>query len=449
MKTLQTIFFLYSTLPFLAIWIPSMSGGKPNAFSSISFVSIVRIIALIVMARLLSSGNEPVHLSGVLVNGYPMDFILKLDVPRACFLLTAELCFLLAHWICRINTFNIATVNPLLFLVQGFCSILVTAENTVASGGIMVLNGIVFFYLIRFSMPAERKTIADKISRSVYLLFFIIGLLMIMWGITEFGEKDLRFTRGSGSLLGIVIWITMLVLSVPLTLWAKWFNSALECLPEGVALALVTFLCSVTLKMSSIYSSAYPDLDDKYKRAFYILGIVGGAFSLSELFSAKTRRNVLASFPGFFLSLILVSVGVSQTNIVNSVFYVCMFVPVFTALVLYGSSMKVESSLHRAFIVGMLILVLGFPGTPVYLIFSTVGARSIDMGVGYTIVFGILWFLYFCANVHVCRKLFMSSESNDALASSSLSIAPKIFTSYCLFLMFFIVLITHFAGGFL
>lgn len=449
MKTLQILFFLYSTLPFLVIWIPNALNGKRNGFSSISLVSIVRVISLVVLSKLLSSSSDSVYLSGALVNGYPMDFVLRLDLPRACFLLTAELCFLLAHWICRINTYNIGTVSPLLFLMQGFCSLLITAENTVAVGGILILAAIVFFYLVRFSMEPERKMIAERISRSVYLLFFFVGLLMITWGITEFGDRDLRFTKGSGSQLGILIWITMLVLSVPLSLWAKWFSAALEELPEGVALALVTFLCSLTLKMASIFSSAYPELDQSYKQALYLLGIVGGIFSVSELFSSNSKKNILTSFPGFFLSLVLISVGVSQSSIVNSVFYVCMFVPVFAALVLYGSSMKVESTLHKAFIFGMLVLVLGFPGTPVYLIFSTVGARSIDMGVGYTLMFGFLWFLYFCANVHVCRKIFMSSDKESNELASSLATAPRIFTGYCLFLMIFVVFITHFAGGFL
>lgn len=449
MKTQQILFFMYATLPFLAVWIPASLGQRAKSISFLSAVSIIRIIILIVLAKALGLAGESVHLSGTLVNGYPMDFLLKMDLPRICFLLSAEFCFLLAHWICRINGFNIFTINPLLFLAQGFCSLLIAAENTVATGGILILNGIVFFYLIRFSISADRKALSEKISRSVYLLFFMLGLLMIAWGITEFGERELRFARGSGSILGISTWILMLLLSVPLSIWAKWFASAIESLPEGIAMALVTFLCAVTLKLATIYGTAYPDLDEHFKRAFYVFGMIGAAFSLSGLFAAKSKKNILGSFPSFFLSLVLVSVGVSQQNVVNSVYYICIFVPVFTALILYASSLRVETGLHKAFVAGMLILVLGFPGTPVYLIFSNVGSRSIELGVSYTILFGLLWFLYFCANIHVCRKIFMDSESAGMDSRTGLTDAPKIFTGYCLFLMFFVVLITHFAGGLL
>src|SRR5690606_23451808 len=116
-----------------------------------------------------------------------------------------------------------------------------------------------------------------------------------------------------------------------------------------------------------------------------------------------------------------VSLGVSQSKLLSSAYYVCVFLPVFTGLILYASAMNVRTAVEKSYVGILLALILGLPGTPVYLIFGTIGSRSLDMGLGYTIIFGLLWFLYFSANVHICRRIFLDPEPPEAGVISPLS----------------------------
>lgn len=449
MKSFQLIFLLFLSLPFLSIWLPVHLFVLPKNISSISAVSIIRIFLLLILGKFFDAPVDFLQLSGVLVSGYPLEFVLQLNMPRLCFLLVAELVYILAHWISRDYAQNQKIIIPLLFLAQGMLALFVTAENIVAAGGLLFLSGAILFYLVRFSLSHEDTVLTEQISRSIYMLFFVIGALIVTWALAEFGDKELRFARGAGSIFGLITWMLILLLSVPSNIWSKWFNLSIEHLPEGVTLAIVTFLSGLNLKMATVFGSVYSDLEWKFRIVFYALGILGCIFSMSELFFSSTRRKMLGGLPGFFLSTILVSVGVSQGSVVHSVYYVCIFVPVFTALILYASVMVGGSRLEKIFIASLFALVLGFPGTPVYLIFTTIGARSIDMGESYTIVFALLWFLYFCANIQICRRVFLDKSQELVIINSPLANAPAAVTGYGLFLMFFIIIITHFAGGLL
>jgi hypothetical protein len=190
---------------------------------------------------------------------------------------------------------------------------------------------------------------------------------------------------------------------------------------------------------------AYPDLGWKQKLILYVLGIVGCCFSITGLFGAESKRRMLGSLPSFFLSMVLVSAGVSRNGLVLSAYFVSLFVPVITGVVLATSVINVRSSLQKFFVAFLFILILGLPGTPVFQIFSGIGARSLDLGVGYTVVFGILWFFYFNANVHICRRVFMDRASLLE-GSSRIEGAPGLFAGYGIFLMFLVIIVAQLAG---
>jgi hypothetical protein len=156
---------------------------------------------------------------------------------------------------------------------------------------------------------------------------------------------------------------------------------------------------------------------------------------------------MLGCLPSFFLSLVLVSVGVSRSGLVLSAYFACLFVPVFTGLVLSASSMNARGMLQRVFVALLFVLVLGLPGTPVYQIFSGIGARSLDLGIGYTIVFGLLWFFYFNANVHIYRRVFMDQDRLPAGEPNGQMIeAPTLFAGYGVFLMVLVIVVAQIAG---
>ena len=238
-----------------------------------------------------------------------------------------------------------------------------------------------------------------------------------------------------------------MIVPIPMPPWSKWFSGVMELLPRGVSLSVVVFICSIALKFASLLSVSYPDLSWKHKLVFYLLGMLGCAFSLLRLFAADTKRRMAGCLPGFFLSLVLVSLGVSRTGLVLSAYFACIFVPVFTGLILCAWAMEIRGALPRLFAALLFALVWGLPGTPVYQIFSGIGARSLELGIGYTIVFGLLWFFYFNANIHIYRRILLlgeggSPEDADPIAS----LAPRLFAGYGLFLMLLVILVAQIAG---
>ncbi|MGE3261303.1 MAG: hypothetical protein AB7K68_05955 [Bacteriovoracia bacterium] len=443
----RLIFLLYIVLPFAAA-IPLPNAFHKRLVSPGIIASSLRALLLIVLLRPVVFGGAVIEISTSLADGYPLEFVLSLDSFRLGFLLTAELCFLFAHAMGAVAG-GLRVVSVLLSLAQAFTSLFIISNNAVATGGLLLLAAAVFFYLIRFAIAGASREMGDRISRRMYSLYFLLGLLMIVWGVVEFGAKDMLFGPRSGSSLGLFIWLGLVVLSIPLPPWSRWFSMAVENLPEGVTVTLVTFISAVALKISTLFSVVYPDMGWKQKLALYLLGISGCAFSISGLFAAGSRRKMLGSLPSFFFSLILVSVGVSKTSLVLSAYFTCLFVPVFTGLVLYASVVKVVRPLQKVFVGILFALILGVPGTPVFQIFSGIGARSLDLGISYGIVFGLLWFFYFCANVHICRRIFVDDRPPEPGAESSLESAPAAFAGYGVFLMCFIVVATQLAGGIL
>jgi hypothetical protein len=317
------------------------------------------------------------------------------------------------------------------------------SDNAVASGALQILAGVVFYYLIRFSLEGDREEPGISVSRRMYGLQFLLGVIMIGWGVMEFVGHDLLYSRVPYSLAGTVTWMVLLVLAVPILPWSHWFSRAVERLPEGVTLALVTFLSGVALKFASLFAVVYPDLKWQQKLVVYVLGILGCAHALSGLFSAGSRRKLLGSLPAFFFSLILVSVGVSRNDLVISAYFAAVFIPVFTGILLYASVMRPGGAVQKAFVLLLGAVVIGLPGTPVFLIFSSIGARSLDLGVSYMILFILLWFLYFSANIYIYRRVFMDTEPLAPGEASVLDRGPISFAAYGIFLIVFIVSVTQ------
>jgi hypothetical protein len=443
----RLILLLYIVLPFVAA-LPWPQSFSKKLFSPGMLASGLRVLLLLVLLRPIVFGGALIGVSTSLASGYPLEFVLSLDASRFGFLLTAELCFLFAHWMGVVSN-RLGVISILLSLAQAFSTLFIISNNAVATGGLLLLASAVFFYLIRFAIADSNREMGERISRRMYSLYFLLGLLMIVWGIIEFGNKDMLFGPRSGSQVGLVIWLALVVLAVPLPPWSRWFTYAVENLPEGVTVTLVTFISAVALKISMLFSVVYPDMGWKQKLALYLLGISGCAFSIGGLFAAESRRKMLGSLPSFFFSLVLVSLGVSKTSLVLSAYFTCLFVPVFTGLILYASVMKVVSPLQKVFVGILFALILGVPGTPVFQIFSGIGARSLELGISYSVVFGLLWFFYFCANVHICRRIFVDEHNPEPGASSTLESAPIAFAGYGVFLMCFIIVATQLAGGIL
>jgi hypothetical protein len=205
-----------------------------------------------------------------------------------------------------------------------------------------------------------------------------------------------------------------------------------------VTIAIVVFVSAVILRSSETYASIYADLPWHYKLLVYLVGVMGCVFSLSALLTMQTRRSMLGCIPKFFFSLVLVAIGVTKGISLEVVYLLCLFIPIFTGLILYSSALNLNTIYQRVFVGVFLLFLVGLPGSPVYQIFSLVGSRSLEMGAGYTLVFALLWFFYFYANVFVCRRMFLDEKTANIGVDTPLTKAPVLMTSYALFLLLFI-----------
>jgi len=442
----QILLLVYLLLPFVAALVPQ--GRSLGTWISKGAVATgLRVLILVGLARAVVLIGGEVSVKAALLNGYPLDMLLSLDSYRYGFLLTAEFCFLLAHWMAPASGSNSGMIRVLVSFVQGFCSLVVLSNNSVATGGLLLLSGAVFFYLIRFSISEGEEEAGATISTRLHVLFYLLGLIMIAWGIAEFSDTGLVFGKNAGSVLGLALWLALLVLAIPLPPWSRWFARGMEVLPEGVSLALVIFLSAAALKVTSLFGVAYPELGWKQKVFLYCLGIGGCALSIGGLFAAENRRRMLGCVPSFFFSIVLVSVGVSRSALVLSAYFACLFIPVFTGLIFAASMMSARTRLQKIFLGFLFVLVLGLPGTPVYQIFSGIGARSLDLGIGYSVVFGLIWFFYFNANVHMCRRILMDQQNQGGMADAvRLEGAAGVFAGYGIFLMVLVTVVAQIAG---
>src|SRR5207245_1621195 len=103
-----------------------------------------------------------------LVQGYPLEILLALNTYRYGFLLVAEFCFLLAHWMCPPPGQGSRMIRVLLGFAQGFCSLLVLSDNSVTTGALLLLAGAVFFYLVRFALPSRDDPAGATISTRMH-----------------------------------------------------------------------------------------------------------------------------------------------------------------------------------------------------------------------------------------------------------------------------------------
>ncbi len=403
MKLEAILFLSYVLLPFLAIFLPWSQQFNKNWLSLGALLSILRIVIISFLGNSVIGGANRLEIHGSLVSGYPLDVVLSLDAKRFGFLLVVEICFLLSHWMCTVVG-RPSLIRRLTCITQGITALFVLSDNAVAAGGFIILGGVSLYYLVRFSAEDLNDELHAQIAKQIYVMSYILGALFVSWGIMEFSSREMLFASGSANRWGSALWILMLVLSVPVSPLSQWLRKSMRRVPEGVALCVIIFFSALLLKHSTIFGIVYPELTSGERSVIYGFGLLGAVVSLFLVFLSHTRRDMLGSLASFFFSLVLVSLGVSKRASVDAAYYVCVFVPALSALILYGTSIQIRTNLHKVFMALLCLLVLGLPGTPTYLIFSNIGARTLDLGVAHILMFGILWFLYFCSSVYIGRR---------------------------------------------
>lgn len=448
MITEKIFFFLFIFLPFLVIFVPTRAGRGTMLGAPTAVGAYVRIFFLSFLGRNILFAGQNVQLQTSLIEGYPIDFTLLLDKPRFFFLLLVELCFLLAYWLCNNKPQESRLSDTLICILHGLTTIFILSQNVVVSGAMQILASIVIFYLVHFSIKPELAKIGTQIAKSALITYLFLGILFVIWGVAEFGNKDLNISKIDLDSKSAFLWILILIMSTPMFPWGRWLEKTMEYLPEYVSIAVVSFISAVSLKYVSIFSDAYPQLSDDKKLFIYCIGMLGCIFSISRVFSVKNTKQMIGRFPAFFFSLILISVGLSQSQLVSSAYYICLVVPILVANSLFASTLGYRGKMEKLFLGLLIIIVLGIPGTPIYMLLSFIGTRSIEMGTGYSLLFACLWLLYFSMNVHVYKRIFL----DEPLPAEGLEAGNKliaVLSGFCFVMAIALTVIAQFIGRFL
>lgn len=439
MRLETTLLLSYALLPFLSVFLPWSEHLSKSWLNLGALVAIARIVLIGVLGNLLIGGTGRIAIDGSLVSGYPLDVVLSLDAKRFGFLLIAEICFLLSHWMSTVIG-RASLIRRLTSLVQGISALFVLSDNAVAAGGFLILGGVSLYYLVRFSSNELSSDNHKKIASRIHVISYLLGIAFVSWGILEFSSREMLFSTGSTNPWGSRLWIVMLILSVPVSPFGAWLKRAMNFVSEGVALCVILFFSALLLKHSMIMGVVYPELTQVERTVINGIGMVGAIVALVHVFLSKTRRDMLSSLVCFFFALILVSLGVAKKASVEAAYFICVFLPPLSALIFYATSIQIRSNLQKVFMAILCLLVLGLPGTPIYLIFSNIGARTLDLGVVHILLFGILWFLYFCSSVYIGRKLFLDDDSLKLGNVSELEGASVPIAAFGVVFMFFLIL---------
>lgn len=443
----QIAFLSFIFLPFIALMPQLMRFEGPGYLPLGALQSIARLILLMYFSFKLSGEAEPLLLKLPLIVEYPVGLELMLDVRRIGFLFSLELCFLLVYWFrfpeSKISTF---LYHTLLLPFQALCTLYCLSENIVVTGAIHMLLGVLAFYLVRFSCQNKKYELGLEVSARVYSWSALIGLATMCWGVYEFGAGGIHLGDKGGK--GAILWAITLVLAAPVPFWSKWLLRTIHFMPEGIAIPLVALQGAVILKLSSFYY-VYPSFGGWPKLLLAFVGLSGSIFYLVWIFLSKTRKSMLSKMPGFYFCLVLLSIGISHERALLSAYFACLFVPIFTVLILYASNLELQSLADRFFLGLFFFVIFGLPGSPVFLIFGELGARSLAIGSSTILGFFFLWLAYFGASAHIAREAVLSESTQEGDWLSGFRTLPVPFSFIGFFLLVFLLVLTQMAWRFL
>ena len=440
----QDIFFkAYILLPLFFVVLSLFRQANIYKFISMgALLCLLRILLLLPLLWISQHEVKSIETGYSMIKSLRLTMDFSLDTAIARQLLVLDFSFLLAFFTNSYSGLFKRFMEPITCAVLGLISVQLLAQSLILSSATQMLVAILFFVLIRFSLENDRPQESIYISRRVIFLYTGIAILVCLWSVGEFakfGQIESVHLHLEGSATGASIlkkvWLLGLLFVVPIAPFAAWFNRALEKIPEGITIPLIGFVCVSALQFIEAFDAKYIDLKWKYKFLIYVAGLIGCLFCLSGLFAAKSKRTMMAFLPKFYFSLILVSLGVSEGASAPSTNLILLFIPIFTGLILYASVLDLKSLPQKIFLGVFILLIFGVPGSPVYQIFASIGTRSIDMGASYLLAFAAVWFLYFCANVHIIRRMFIDEQTSEMGVDSILSRAPLHLTVYAIFLV--------------
>ncbi len=420
LKILMLILFVGAPF-FTAVACFLFQRNKKHVKFSAIIMSVLRLVCIFSFANFLYEKGQIMEYGGKFLPEFGIRLNIHMSLATMTYLSIVDLVFIFSYLVLPAKHRFKSVIYSLLMMAQGLICLYVLNANLFLLATLQILIALTLYFLIKFSVNTSglewNSDSAVGIAEKIFLTYSLSAVFVLLWSISSgFSDASLQQQQQqSASGINIVLWITGFILALPIAPWSAWFNRALEVLPESASVIIVLFVSSVLYKQMTISSLSFLDSIEKFEKLFVILGSMSCFFSAFSLFAKGSKREILGYVPKFYVGLALICMGMHSRESFKSAFLLCFILPVFTGLILYISAMKLHGIKEHAFVGIFLAFLLGIPGTPLFQIFGIMITRSVELGARFTIALGLIWFLYFVSNVHICRRIFL----DDTLAPNT------------------------------
>jgi hypothetical protein len=216
-----------------------------------------------------------------------------------------------------------------------------------------------------------------------------------------------QLNTGRGGVASLFLAISMLI-AMPMAPWGKWFSRMFELLPESTVILVAIFVAVISFGFIQLAQNVVDEGMVRFRPIFMLFGVLTAFFSLGELFSKRTKRSMLSCMPRILFSIVLVGLGMSTKSSYRAAYLACLMLPLFSVMALYFTAIKLSHGFLRVLHFIFLFFMIGLPATPMFSAFGLLGGPTFMAGLNYALAFGLLWFLYFFANVYILRNLYLS-----------------------------------------
>jgi hypothetical protein len=404
--------FLYAVCPILAaVGCLTFSRGKSFASAINVSYSSVSLLLLLLIAKNTTTGTRQL-LSYPIVEAAKIVLSLNVSVISVSFLIMLELVF--AYFFFRYVIFSPPTrlQLALMYICKAIVFFILLSTNFLMVGVLQVLAAAAFAFLLRFSF-SEKSNEKENIRTAVS--FFVVqassGILFFTWaasvgGLGEPSSADLL------SFFGAPLWAS-LFLALPFAPFLVWYEKIVKAAPPAVSVLIGFFVFAILFRHLQIGSTVFHDQGTQIIWPLIAYGLLLGVGAVLSGFLSKDPMILYSAVPQFHIGISIFSYGLLEKMAFASGMALCGLSPLVLALALSFGCLGALDRRQRPLAVGFLILMLGFPGTPLFGIWGLIGQSVLHAGNLLILLACILWVLLLAIGVlffRRTREVFFSVE---------------------------------------
>ena len=402
MSHLNFFGFAYLGLPVIGILADHYLKVLPRGPFSL-YLSVLRVLVLVVLMVGLIREGQTLDVDIKIIDAISLTFLFRFTALNCLLLLVTDSCFLLSNFLNgRIVNDDVGYFS-LRSLVQLCLTAFLISENVIVIGASVILLGTILYFLFNWGEEPRAKNFASQVANWCQIIFFFFGILFLAWGVLEFGDKRLLLQEVHGTFLSKALWILALLVFSPSLFWARWYDRMVLMLPGASFLILTTVISIVLFKFVTLVHVVYPATGAGLKAILGAIGFVSCFFSILGLNVSKEPLRFFMRLPLFFWSLLIFSAGVGSDSISSGSAFLVILTPIVCALLVLLASLESSgsaSSVFRLFFAGVMVC---FPGSPLYLIFASIGSSCLSLGMAYSISFLIIGIFYIKGTLEVIK----------------------------------------------